>query len=93
LSVFLSILFKPTEKFEKMNAGLNVAHKAVVGTLVFFSAWGAYSVAGGTGIVIKRRWDRKNAEHKEDENNEPLTPVIPKISLPDLDTVSIKRVD
>lgn len=42
-----------------MNQVFNVAHKAAVGTLVFFSLWGTYSVAGGTGIIIKRRWDRK----------------------------------
>jgi hypothetical protein len=39
----------------------NVAHKAVVGTLFFFTCWGTYSVAGGTGIILQRRWDRKKA--------------------------------
>ena len=52
-----------------MNTGFNIAHKAVVGTLVFASLWGTYSVAGGTGIVLKRRWDRSQAA-KKDENQD-----------------------
>ena len=39
----------------------NFLHKATVGTLVFFTAWGTYSVAGGTGIILQRRWDRQKA--------------------------------
>ena len=79
----------------RMNTAFNYAHKAAVGTLVFFSVWGTYSVAGGTGIVIKRRWDRKyNTDNTldQEEENTFLTPVQP-TSLPDLDSATIKRVD
>ena len=76
-----------------MNAAFNYGHKAVVGTLVFFSVWGAYSVAGGTGIVIKRRWDRKFAtDEAELEQTNELSPVQPKSTLPDFDSATIKRV-
>ena len=82
-------------KITRMNSAFNFAHKAAVGTLVFFSVWGTYSVAGGTGIVIKRRWDRKyNTDNTLDQEEDTtfLTPVQP-TSLPDLDAATIKRVD
>jgi hypothetical protein len=73
-----------------MNAGFNFAHKAVVGTLVFASLWGTYSVAGGTGIVLKRRWDRSQATKKEEKNEEEnfYTPVEPSSNEP-----KVKRVN
>jgi hypothetical protein len=83
------------QKPPRMNSAFNFAHKAAVGTLVFFSVWGTYSVAGGTGIVIKRRWDRKyNTDNTLDQEEDTtfLTPVQP-TSLPDLDAATIKRVD
>ena len=57
-----------------MSAGataLHFAHKAIAGVLVAATAWGAYSVAGGTVIILERRWER-NKRAKEAEKNQTI---------------------
>ena len=71
-----------TSNSRMSSAAANVAHKAVVGTLFFFTCWGTYSVAGGTGIILQRRWDRKKAAEAAGEpvysvKDELLAPVNP----------------
>ena len=78
-----------TLQLSSMNAGFNIAHKAVVGTLVFASLWGTYSVAGGTGIVLKRRWDRSQAAKKDEKKDDNFyIPVEPSSNEP-----KVKRVN
>jgi len=75
-----------------MNQVANVAHKAAIGTLVFASFWGAYSVAGGTTIIVKRRYNRKSKEAAADKETHSLTPLEPK-TFKDESTTTFKRVD
>ena len=77
----------------------NLLHKATVGTLVFFTAWGAYSVAGGTGIIVQRRWDRQKKAKEAGEavysvKDELLAPVKPDGTL-DMEArmAEVKRVE
>ena len=77
----------------------NFLHKATVGTLVFFTAWGTYSVAGGTGIILQRRWDRQKAAETAGEpvysvKDELLAPVKPDGTL-DMDArmAQVRRVE
>ena len=81
-----------------MNQAATVLHRGAVGVLFFATCWGTYSVAGGTGIVLQRRWDRKMKEKEEGREvtikDELLAPVKPDGTL-DLEAraLEVKRLN
>ena len=55
-------------------AALNTGHKLVAASLVGITLWGTYTVATGSTIILKRRFDRMMAEKEDAKNLEPVEP-------------------